>query len=48
MVLTPDYLTTNQPEDCTQTDHTPQTPLRHLIFKSLSLKAIPEFGSYKH
>ena len=38
-MLTPDYLTINQSEECPQADHAPHNP----VFKNLSLKAIREF-----
>ena len=44
MMLTPDYLTTNQSEECPGADHTPHKPPPHPIFKNLSLKAFREFG----
>ena len=37
MMLTPDYLTTNQSEECPPPDHThPETPLPHPVFKIFS------------
>ena len=48
LMLTLDYLTTNQSEECPCADHIPQNPLPHPVFKNLSLIAVGEFGSLEH
>ena len=39
MMLTPDYLTTNQSVECLAADHAPET-LYISVFKNLSLKCL--------
>ena len=43
--MTPDYLTTNQSEECPRADDTLHNPLPHPVLKNLSLKAFGEFRS---
>ena len=47
MMFTPNYLTSNQSEECSRADHScppPPSP----VFKNFSLKAFKEFGPFKH
>ena len=47
MMLTPDYFTINQSEDIHELI-TQAATLSFIVFKNLSLKAIREFGFFKH
>ena len=41
-MVTPDYLTSNQSEECPWADHPKSLPFLHPVFKNLSLKDFEE------
>ena len=47
LMLTPDYLTTNQSDEHLQADYTHHIPL-HPTFENFSLKAFENVGSFEH